>query len=127
MAGKKKRAGRGVSHDAKAGRWFISLVCWTLLSLAGTRSGVAIVHAEERAEPSSRVDLYGDPLPAMATVRLGSTRLRPGGWIDSLVFSSDGKRLYSTGYHGVFAWEAATGKLLRRYRTGEEDVSHLTL
>jgi WD40 repeat protein len=127
MSGKQEPGVRRGSREVKTGQWLILLVGGILLIVGGTRYGLADGPAEQMPEPSSRADAYGDPLPAKAIARLGSTRLRPGGWIDSLVFSTDGKLLCSTGYHGVFTWEAATGRLLRRFRTAQEDVSHLTL
>lgn len=64
--------------------------------------------ADERAE---RTDSYGDPLPAGAIARLGTSRLQHGGQIDALIYSPDGKWLASAGADPVIRiWDAETGK-----------------
>ncbi len=84
--------------------------------------------SEERAEdrppapvsvkPRVRRDQAGDPLPAGAISRLGTTRLRHGGLIWSLIFTPDGKTLVSEGVDGIRIWETATGKQIRRVGKG---------
>ncbi len=61
-----------------------------------------------------RLDLFGDPLPDEALVRMGSSRLRHPG-LRALFFSPDNKRLLSSANEGVRIWDTATGKLLRRF------------
>jgi WD40 repeat protein len=68
-----------------------------------------------KAEP--RVDQYGDPLPAHALLRIGTTRLRPnvdnGGAVEEMAFTKDGKRLVTMNdYTGGKVWDAVTGKRL---------------
>jgi RNA polymerase sigma factor (sigma-70 family) len=53
-----------------------------------------------------------DPLPSGAIARLGTQRLRHGGWIKFVAFTPDDKRLVSQGEDGVCVWDAATGKEL---------------
>ncbi len=63
-----------------------------------------------------RLDHFGDPLPDEAVARMGSGRLRHygiGGF--SLFFSPDGKQLLSSSYESLRIWDAATGKLVRRF------------
>ena len=72
-----------------------------------------------RVRGPADVDTASDPLPPGAVARLGTTRLRPGGWIDRLMFSPDGKRLVSWGganhvSKAISIWEVATGRELRR-------------
>jgi len=81
-----------------------------LLTLLATQ-----VHAALEAPLS---DCLGDPLPPRAVARLGSSRLRHGGSIQSLVFSPDGRKLASWGGEflvsdGMALWEVATGRELR--------------
>jgi RNA polymerase sigma factor (sigma-70 family) len=69
---------------------------------------------ERTDKPSVRRDQDGDPLPAEAVARLGTTRFRHGGLINSLGFTPDGKTLVSCGtWDGIRIWGAATGKELR--------------
>ncbi len=53
-----------------------------------------------------------DPLPSRAIARLGTQRLRHGGWIKFAAFTPDGKRLVSQGEDGVRVWDTVTGKEL---------------
>ena len=67
----------------------------------------------QKAKPS--VDRYGDPLPAHALMRIGTTRLRPnvdnGGRIEAMAFTKDGKRLVTMNdYTGGKVWDTVTGK-----------------
>ncbi|MHB1424847.1 MAG: sigma-70 family RNA polymerase sigma factor [Gemmataceae bacterium] len=69
-------------------------------------------------QPRVRLDQAGDPLPDEALARLGTTRLRHGGMIDSVAFTPDGKTLVSEAVDGLRIWEAATGKQIRRVVNG---------
>ncbi|TMQ35120.1 MAG: sigma-70 family RNA polymerase sigma factor, partial [Planctomycetota bacterium] len=64
-------------------------------------------------------DLYGDPLPAGASKRIGTIRFRHGGgMINALLLAPDGKTLVTNTVYGdrnVRAWELATGKLLHQF------------
>jgi WD40 repeat protein len=64
----------------------------------------------------AHADLYGDPLPAGAVMRLGSVQLRH--YAALLAFSPDGKTLVSAGQAdaSIRIWENATGRLLRQIR-----------
>ena len=61
-------------------------------------------------DEAARRDLYGDPLPAGALLRLGTVRMRHGGIIRAAAFSPDGK-LVVTADGQLKAWETATGEL----------------
>lgn len=78
-------------------------------------AAVGVARSDETKTP--RTDLYGDPLPPGAIMRLGTNRLRHPRyrWV-ALAFSRDGKHLISCGWHEVRVWDAATGRLVRRTR-----------
>jgi WD40 repeat protein len=58
-------------------------------------------------------DRYGDALPEGAVARMGTTRLRHSGWVQSMAFSPDGRSLASGGIEETLKiWEVDTGRLL---------------
>jgi WD40 repeat protein len=61
-----------------------------------------------------RTDLFGDPLPPGALVRLGTIRLRQGLENFAVAFSPDGRLIASGGCDGrIYVWEATTGRRVR--------------
>jgi RNA polymerase sigma factor (sigma-70 family) len=63
------------------------------------------------------VDHLGDPLPAHARARLGTSAFHGGGSVNNPVFTRDGKTLITSGMNRVVdVWDAATGRL--RHRMG---------
>jgi WD40 repeat protein len=93
--------------------------------LAGyTMAGVLLVSPAREAPaaappgdktPPARKDLYGDPLPPRAVVRLGTVRFRHIGWGSpyGLAFSRDGRALLSASEDGIRLWNSRTGEPLR--------------
>jgi RNA polymerase sigma factor (sigma-70 family) len=103
--------GFGVFHSMQA----------ELPTEAPPQKAEAPLPAAEIAQPGAKpgLDRQGDPLPPLAVLRLGSSRLRPAGSVHLLAFSPDGSKvaaqssvLYVRGELSV--WDVRTGRLLRR-------------
>jgi WD40 repeat protein len=99
----------------------------TLTSRLGIVGAVLLVLAEGshlEAEPPAKVqkvrtDALGDPLPHGAVMRLGTTRLRHHDYVNGIVFSLDGKTLFSTSNSVIRSWDVATGKQLEPFLNEE--------
>jgi hypothetical protein len=91
-------------------QWRTSMVlaCWFVSTIIHGALGQLL----DQAKPVG-ADLLGDPLPAGALARLGTTKFRPGGLVTKVTYSQDGKRLFSAAGN-VIAWDAATGRELHR-------------
>jgi RNA polymerase sigma factor (sigma-70 family) len=71
------------------------------------------------AEAELRRDLSGDPLPPGALARLGTLRFRAPDEINELAFAPDGKSIVVSSRAGLFLFEAASGKRIKRLPTPE--------
>jgi WD40 repeat protein/beta-lactamase regulating signal transducer with metallopeptidase domain len=71
------------------------------------------------ATSSARTDLYGDPLPAGALIRLGTMRLRQMHGCVDVAFNPAGSILATTAMQdeAISLWDTATGKPVRRLRS----------
>jgi WD40 repeat protein len=91
--------------------------------LAGSALVVALACTASGAADEPRVDRFGDPLPAGALLRLGTSRFRHDGTIYSIAYSPDGRLLVTgnAGYRSlmqdasVVVWDAESGKRLRTW------------
>jgi WD40 repeat protein len=121
-------AGLLAQEALRAGMPKVKLLALALLAGVVTAGAVGYRHTAENdfpsesqepkfalAEPAPKVDRFGDPLPAGAVVRMGTTRFRHGGEIGQIAFSPDSKVLAGASTDDtVYLWDARTGKELRR-------------
>jgi WD40 repeat protein len=95
-----------------------------VLAVEGSLRGSPVARADG---PQPATDRFGDPLPAGAVARLGTLRLRPGTFLNTVAFAPDGKALVSSNWgFGVHLWDVASGKQLR-YFAGKYAIRALTL
>ncbi len=87
------------------------------LAVLGPAADGRAAQPADTGRPAPRRDLYGDPLPPGAVVRLGTVRLRHGALIHDAAFSPDGKAVATRGNDGfTCVWDTATGKEVCRLR-----------
>jgi len=89
-----------------------------------SQGGVAITLC---ADDTNRVDLYGDPLPAGASVSLGTARYRSSGRMTPPLFIAGDEKLIVSGHRQLGVMEVATGKRVRAIDLGEEGVDEVCL
>lgn len=92
--------------------------------LAATQAKSPAVESQEPRVPqatdegAAAQDLFDDPLPEGATLRLGTTRLRQRQGVEGVAFSPDGTQLVSTGWgDSIRFWDVKTGRQIRRLKT----------
>jgi WD40 repeat protein len=95
--------------------------------IAGTR----LTNAELQKRKEPRLDLYGDPLPEGAIARLGTVRLYHRGPVRlpfnspvrSLLYSPDGKTVFSGGWtETIRCWDVDSGKEVRQFVIPQEKM-----
>src|SRR5262245_4681544 len=96
-------AGRRSATPARCPEAIMSSRCLALVCL--------LLPTAAPAQPAA--DLHGDPLPAGAVARLGSTRWRHGGPATAVAFV-DAKTLITSGSDGSLrVWEVPSGRQVR--------------
>jgi WD40 repeat protein len=94
------------------------LIGWiVLIASAGTTPGMLYAQSSpaRHASPSVKVDLYGDPLPPRAVLRLGTVKYRQDSPIHRLAPMPDGKHFVTDGEDSILrVWDAAGGRVIRR-------------
>jgi WD40 repeat protein/beta-lactamase regulating signal transducer with metallopeptidase domain len=87
--------------------------------------------ATKESTPSAgdKRDLYGDPLPAGAILRLGTTRLRHPRVVISIAFSPSGQFLATAAFGDpkIRLWDVRTGRLIRAFSGSSGAVRELAL
>jgi WD40 repeat protein len=101
------------------------LMLAVLLAAGSVRAATDPVPPDKGKQP--RTDIHGDPLPPGALVRLGTLRWRAGSQVHSLVYTPDGKTLAAGAYDGVHLFDAASGKLRKRFRPPNLFVDRVAL
>jgi RNA polymerase sigma factor (sigma-70 family) len=91
-------------------------------------SPVAPLSVAAADESHSKVDGHGDPLPAGASVRLGTVRHRQASSIHRIVYAKDGKFVVTDGEdRRMRLWNSDDGKLIRELDTGVDTVRDLVV
>ena len=68
-----------------------------------------------KSPPAPKRDLYGDPLPTGAELRLGTTRYRQDSPIHRIAYTPDGKNIVTDGEDSILrVWDADEGRVIRR-------------
>jgi WD40 repeat protein/beta-lactamase regulating signal transducer with metallopeptidase domain len=93
--------------------------CLTIAGVGPLNPAAAVpnqVQAGTVAKATAGADQHGDPLPAGALARLGTTRLRHGAEITFVAFAAQGKTLLTAGRDNtVRLWDLSTGKEIRNF------------
>jgi WD40 repeat protein len=78
----------------------------------------AALYQENEQNQQGRLDLFGDPLPEGAAVRLGTVRLRHNEIVYGVAYAPDGKTIASISRDGAIRiWDADSGKPVKEMRT----------
>ncbi len=86
-----------------------------LIGLAALCLAAGLGWGAEAPQAAGRTDRYGDPLPAGALARLGTTRWRHGTPVTYVAFLPDGKAVLTVSLDDIVRlWDLATGKEIRR-------------
>ena len=81
---------------------------------------IAVFDLPAFAQPDPLLDVAGDPLPAGAIARLGTTRYRLRGWHQGVFFSPDGNTVICKGEESVIrAFEVASGKVVWEFKDAD--------
>ncbi len=108
----------GISAALATAALATGLVVWSR-NVIGSHSQEPIIRSQAQSTADAtrqRNDVYGDPLPPGALVRLGSMRFRHGTQAHSVACSPDGQLIASGGFQTLRLWEAQTGKPLATLR-----------
>lgn len=94
------------------------------LAVTAWPAGFAVAVEPDPRSPSTATDLYGDPLPEQAILRLGTVRFHHQSFVRDVAFSPDGRTLASSGGNqdtDIALWEMPSGRLRRRLRVPAKD------
>lgn len=94
------------------------------LGLLAWPAGFAVAAEPDPQSSSTATDLYGDPLPEHAILRLGTVRFHHQSFVQDVAFSPDGRTLASSGGNqdtDIALWEMPSGRLRRRLSVPAKD------
>jgi WD40 repeat protein len=88
------------------------LAALTIVAAGAVRAG------EPAARPRPRLDRFGDPLPAGALFRIGTTRLQLNDDVQAIAVSPDGALVAAASRDTVGIWASASGREVDRFPHG---------
>jgi len=113
-----------LTNRLRAASVLFAALCATALAYGAQVTGKTAAVPPDNEGTAERADRHGDPLPAAALMRLGTSRFRHGGSIYAVAYSADGKLLITGNAVGmqfpqdeasVVVWDAETGKRIRTW------------
>jgi WD40 repeat protein/beta-lactamase regulating signal transducer with metallopeptidase domain len=114
--GQPPRLGRGTAWTVAV---LAAAACVAVAGVGPLRSAVdgpKPAEAGPAIKDKTATDLHGDPLPAGALARLGTTRWRHGANVTFVTFGSDGTTLLTASQDNTIRlWDLATGTEIRRF------------
>jgi WD40 repeat protein len=111
------------SRLGKRAGWTVAVLAAAACLAAGgvgplhsAAEGPKATEASPESQGKATTDRLGDPLPAGALARLGTTRMRHSSEVTFVAFGPDGKTLITAGRDNTIRlWDLTTGKEVRRF------------
>jgi RNA polymerase sigma factor (sigma-70 family) len=121
----------GAMHTMKIKKWTMAALMLLLMTSLASGLGLLAItpggdkdkqkapgQKELKPDKGPRTDAHGDPLPEGALARLGTTRLRHEGHVQSLFFLPGAQAVGAFANDGLWMWQSPEGKLIHTPQDG---------